>query len=595
MAKNPWAKLPRDLPTGTHYSKGRNVSVKKLAILTVAALLLAVTGIGSGMVSGQTVVDPHAPLDVVARHGMVAAAHPLAAQAGVDVMKAGGNAIDAAIATALTLNVVEPNASGLGGGGFMVIRFAKTGDVAVIDYREKAPASATRDMYASDQAKKELWTQLGGKAIGVPGTLKGLEMALQMYGTLAFADVAAPAIKLAEEGFEVSSELSGIIKDNYEKLARYNDPDKVPYLCDGLPLEPGDILRNPELAATFRLIAEKGSDALYRGPVGEAIVAAVNKSGGNMTMQDLADYNAVMRTPVRGTYRGLEIISMPPPSSGGTHLIEILNVMENYDVKALGHNTPAYMHTLAEVLKLVFADRAAYMADADFVKVPVTGLTSKEYAKTLFNQISPDKVLRELKPGEPENFEHESTTHLTVIDEEGNIVSLTQTINYFFASGVMAEGTGLLLNNEMDDFSTNPNSVSAPEPGKRPLSSMSPTIILKDGKPFMALGTPGATRIFPSMAQIIMNVVDFGMGLDEAIEAPRMFCSSSAGKPGTLFVESRIPVEVREALTALGHTVSVRGDYDSYFGGAQAILLDQSSGTIYGAADSRRLGAAVGF
>jgi gamma-glutamyltranspeptidase/glutathione hydrolase len=569
--------------------------VKRLAILIVSVALLAVCGIGSGVVLADAVADPHAPLDVVARHGMVAAAHPLAAQAGVDVMKAGGNAIDAAIATALTLNVVEPNASGLGGGGFMVIRFAKTGDVAVIDYREKAPASATRDMYASDQAKAERWTQLGGTAVGVHGTLKGLEMALEMYGTLRFGDVAAPAIKLAEEGFEVSSELSGIIKDNYEKLAKYNDPDKVPYFSDGLPLEPGDILRNPELAATFRLIAEKGSNALYRGPVGEAIVAAVNKSGGNMTMQDLADYNAVMRTPVRGTYRGLEIISMPPPSSGGAHLIEILNVMENYDVKALGHNTPAYMHTLAEVFKLVFADRAAYMADADFVKVPMAGLTTKEYAKTLFDQIAPDKVLTELKPGEPQNFEHESTTHLTVIDEEGNIVSLTQTINYFFGSGVMADGTGLLLNNEMDDFSTNPASVSAPEPGKRPLSSMSPTIVLKDGKPFMALGTPGATRIFPSMAQIIMNIVDFGMGLDEAIEAPRMFCSSSAGKPGTLFVESRIPVEVRDALAALGHTVSVRGDYDSYFGGAQAILLDQSSGMIYGAADSRRLGAAIGF
>lgn len=569
--------------------------MKRLAILIVSVALLAVCGIGSGVVLADAVADPHAPLDVVARHGMVAAAHPLAAQAGVDVMKAGGNAIDAAIATALTLNVVEPNASGLGGGGFMVIRFAKTGDVAVIDYREKAPASATRDMYASDQAKAERWTQLGGTAVGVPGTLKGLEMALEMYGTLRFGDVAAPAIKLAEEGFEVSSELSGIIKDNYEKLATYNDPDKVPYFSDGLPLEPGDILRNPELAGTFRLIAEKGSNALYRGPVGEAIVAAVNKSGGNMTMQDLADYNAVMRTPVRGTYRGLEIISMPPPSSGGAHLIEILNVMENYDIKALGHNTPAYMHTLAEVFKLVFADRAAYMADADFVKVPMTGLTTKEYAKTLFDQIAPDKVLTELKPGEPQNFEHESTTHLTVIDEEGNIVSLTQTINYFFGSGVMADGTGLLLNNEMDDFSTNPASVSAPEPGKRPLSSMSPTIVLKDGKPFMALGTPGATRIFPSMAQIIMNIVDFGMGLDEAIEAPRMFCSSSAGKPGTLFVESRIPVEVRDALATLGHTVSVRGDYDSYFGGAQAILLDQSSGMIYGAADSRRLGAAIGF
>lgn len=562
-------------------------------LASVVCLALTVMVVGSWGASAEA--DPHAPRDIVARHGMVAAAHPLASAAGVEILQAGGNAIDAAVATALALNVVEPNASGLGGGGFMVIRFAKTGEVAVIDYRERAPGSATRDMYASEQAKKEKWTQLGGKAVGVPGTLKGLEMALEQYGTMEFRRVAAPAIKLAEEGFTVSEMLSDIIKENYDKLVAYNDPLKVPYLKDGLPLEPGDTLRNPDLASTLKLIAERGSDAFYQGPIGEAIVAAVNKNGGNMTMQDLADYRAVMREPVRGMYRGYEIISMPPPSSGGVHLIQILNIMENFDVRSMGHNSVQYVHTLAEALKLVFADRAAYMADPDFVKVPVKGLTSKEYAKTLAAQISPDKALTEVKPGEPVKHEHESTTHIVVVDEQGNIVSLTQTINYFFGSGVMAEATGLVLNNEMDDFSTDPASVAAPEPGKRPLSSMSPTIILKDGKPFMALGTPGATRIFPSLAQVLMNIIDFGMGLDEAIEAPRFFCSSSAGKAGKLLMESRFPKEVVEELKSLGHTVELRGDWDSYFGGFQAVKLDHDSGLIYGAADSRRLGEAIGY
>lgn len=565
---------------------------RPLIVFTVMAFLLMLPVVP--WVSAQE-IDSHVPRDVVAKHGMVAAAHPLASQAGVDIMKQGGNAIDAAVAAALALNAVEPNASGLGGGGFMVIRFAKTGEVVVIDYREKAPASSTRDMYASQQAKSEKWTQLGGKAVGVPGTAKGLEMALKRYGTMTFGQVAQPAIRLAEEGFEVSPMLSGLIKDNYTKLATYNELDDVPYFQDGLAKEPGDTLTNPYLARTLRLVAEHGTDVIYSGEIGQAIVDAVNRTGGAMTMQDLADYTAELREPVKGTYRGYEIVSMPPPSSGGTHLIQILNIMENFDVKALGHNTPEYLHVLAETFKMVFADRAAYMADSDFVPVPVKGLSSKDYAKTQADQIKMDSVMTQLKPGAPQSYEHESTTHLTVVDEEGNIVALTQTINYFFGSGVMASGTGLLLNNEMDDFSTDPNSVSAPEPGKRPLSSMSPTIVLRDGQPFMALGTPGATRIFPSLAQIIMNVVDFGMGMDEAIEATRIFCSSSAGKPGALVVESRLPEKVRGALAAMGHKIDVRADYDAYFGACQAILFNAETGDIIGGADSRRLGEAIGF
>lgn len=539
--------------------------------------------------------ESHEPINVVAKHGMVAAAHPLASQAGVDIMKQGGNAIDAAVAAALALNAVEPNASGLGGGGFIVIRFAKTGEVVVLDYREKAPLASTRDMYASDKAKAEKWTQLGGMAVGVPGTAKGLEMALQRFGTKTFAEVAAPAIKYAEEGFEVSSMLSGLIKENYKKMADYNELDAVPYFQDGMAKEPGDILKNPELAHTLRLIAEHGADILYKGEIGEKIVAAVQKAGGIMTMEDLAQYTAEFRTPVHGNYRGYDIISMPPPSSGGTHLIQILNIMENFDVKAMGYNSPQYIHVLSDVFRMVFADRAAYMADSDFVHVPLDGLTSKAYAKTLADQIDMAKALQAFKAGEPQNYEHESTTHLTVVDAEGNIVALTQTINYFFGSGVMATGTGLMLNNEMDDFSTDPSSVSAPEPGKRPLSSMSPTIMLKDGKPFMALGTPGATRIFPSLAQVIMNVVDFGMNLDEAIEAPRVWSSSSAGKPGALAIESRIPEATREALIAYGHKLDIKIDYDAYFGACQAVLFDAATGDIIGAADSRRLGEAIGF
>ncbi len=539
--------------------------------------------------------DPHAIRNVVGKNGMVAAAHPLASQAGVDMIKQGGNAIDAAVAAALTLNAVEPNASGLGGGGFMVIRFAKTGEVVVLDYREKAPLASTRDMYASDKAKAEKWTQLGGMAVGVPGTPKGLEMALKRFGTKTFAEVAAPAIKYAEEGFEVSPMLSGLIKENYKKMADYNELDRVPYFLDGMAMEPGDILKNPELARTLRLIAEKGTDVFYKGEIGEKVVAAVQKAGGIMTMEDLAAYSAEFRQPVHGNYRGYDIISMPPPSSGGTHLIQILNMMENFNIKALGHNTPTYIHVVSDIFRMAFADRAAFMADSDFVKVPLDGLTNKEYAKGLAANIDFNKAMTAFKAGEPQKYEHESTTHLTVVDAEGNIVALTQTINYFFGSGVMATGTGLMLNNEMDDFSTNPTSVSAPEPGKRPLSSMTPTIVLKDGKPFLALGTPGATRIFPSLVQIIANIIDFGMNLDEAIEAPRFWASSSAGKPGNLVIESRIPQATRNALLAYGHKIDIKGEYDAYFGACQAVLFDAATGDIIGAADSRRLGEAIGF
>lgn len=557
----------------------------------IVAMILAILMIG-GMVAAAQPVDTHAPHDVTGKNGMVAAAHPLASAAGVEILKAGGNAIDAAIATGLALNMVEPNASGIGGGGFMVIRFAKTGEVAVVDYREMAPGASTKDMYASEQSSKEKWTIEGGKSVGIPGMVAGYFMALEKFGTKTFKELAKPAIKLGKDGFVVSEMLAGIIKDNYAKMAKFSEPQDVPYFDQyGLPLETGATLKNPQLAKVFEELGEKGPSAFYTGWVADAIVKSAQKAGGIITKDDLTKYVAKMRTPVTGTYRGYEIVSMPPPSSGGTHIIQMLNCLEYYDVKAMGQNSVAFMHTFAEIMKLTFADRTAFMRDSDFGYVPVTGLTSKAYAKTMVNQIAPDAIIAAPKAGEPSKYESGNTTSFVVVDQEGNICCVTQTINYFFGSGVMASGAGFMLNDEMDDFSTNPASVSAPEPYKRPLSSMSPTIVLKNGKPFVALGSPGATRIFPTIVQTLVNIIDHGMGMDEAIEKPRIWSNG----PATFAYEDRIDEKLIAAIEKLGHKPKKYTSYDAYFGAVQGILFDQATGIMYGGADSRRLGEAIGF
>jgi gamma-glutamyltranspeptidase/glutathione hydrolase len=348
------------------------------------------------------------------------------------------------------------------------------------------------------------------------------------------------------------------------------------------------------LANTYREIIEKGIEHFYGGELGQKIVDAVQAAGGILTLQDLKDYKLYRHEPVRGSYRGYDIYSMPPPSSGGTHLIQILNIMENFDIADMNYLGPTHISVMAEAMKMAFADRAKFMADPIFATdIPLKGLTSKEYAKFLAEQIDVSSPQLEIPAGEPGIFEHESTSHLSVIDAEGNAVALTQTINFFFGSGVVVPGVGIIMNNEMDDFATNPESPNAPEPGKTPLSSMSPTIMEKDGEVFMVLGSPGATRIFTAMAQIISNVVDFGMGMDEAIEAPRIHAYSSAGKAMPIFVESRVPVLSVEALRLLGNQVDVREAHDLYFGGAQSIML--KNGVLFGGGDSRRDGIAVGY
>jgi len=530
--------------------------------------------------------------DAKGMNGVVAAAKPEASQVGVDILQKGGNAIDAAVATGFALGVLEPNASGLGGGGFMLIRFAETGEEVFIDFRETAPGNATDDMYKLNEEGKPADDsyKVGGKAVGVPGEVAGLLTALEKYGTMSKEEVLQPSIELAEKGIPVTVNLESIIKDNFEKLSNF-EASKELYLKDGLPYELGDTIKNPDLANTLKIIAKEGRDGFYKGKIAKAIADEVQKTGGIITEEDLANYEVKMREPVKGTYRGYEIVSAPPASSGGTHVIELLNIMENYDLKSLGFNTADSWHAWAEGMKLIFADRSEYMGDTDFVDVPLVGLTSKDYAKTQFERIDMNKSAQETEAGEPWKYESGSTTHFSIMDKEGNMVSVTKSINYFFGSGVTVPGTGIVLNNHMADFTLKPGTKNSIEPGKRPLSSMSPTMILKDGKPYATIGSPGATRIITTVALSISNIIDHGMDIQEAIIAPRIINYPG----GPLKMEGRIPQEVRDELIKKGHELEIKKDFDPYFGGVHGVIINEDTGELHGGADPRRDGKAAGF
>lgn len=576
-------------------------------LLTALAVLLLAAG---AVFAAAVPTVPNRALDVYAKNGMVSAAHFLASQAGLEIMARGGNAIDAAAATALALHVVEPYNIGMGGGGFITVRFAKTGEVVFLDFREIAPASARKDMYASEQAAHERWSSVGGKAAGVPGWVKGWFYALEKYGTMPFGQVAAPALRLAEEGYawtEAQNEtlLEG---DTFAKLTEMNgDGAHVPYFKDGLPLEPGTVIRHPGLAKAFRLLAKDGPDAFYKGPIGEAFVKTVNASGGEMTMGDLAKVEVRVRKPVEGTYRGYKIYSSPPPSSGGTHVIQLLNFMENFEVSKMKVNDPELLHLWGQAQRMVFADRDKYMADTAFAKVPVGGLSSKEYAKTMLKNVNPLKLPKAGVAGDPWKFEtkekkaasdavsgvgreHFSTTHFSTVDQQGNIVAATNTINLWYGSKVMVPEYQILLNNQMDDFSPNPKSVNAPEPGKIPLSSMSPTIILDaGGRPFMTLGGAGGRKILTEVAQVIANVIDHKMTMSEAIEAPRIWNDME----GETILEATAG---KAAIEALGKKGYVLNTGEVYHGVVQGIIFDQNSQQMDAGADQRTgTGMPAGF
>jgi gamma-glutamyltranspeptidase/glutathione hydrolase len=530
-------------------------------------------------------------------HGMVAAAHPLASQVGVDVLKAGGNAVDAAVAVGFALGVVEPNASGIGGGGLMLIWFADSGEMVFIDSREKAPAAASGDMFELDENGKVIPDErgfnpvvIGGKSVAVPGEVAGLLTALENYGSMSRQQVIQPAIDHATQCVIVSEVLAGLIAENYDILATFPASDEI-YLTDGFPKMVGEKVCNTDLANTLDLIAEQGRQAFYQGPVAEAIVDAVQADGGLITLEDLASYEVSFRVPVSSTYRDYEIVSAPPPSSGGAHVIELLNIMENFDVEELGLNTAESIHAWAEAMKLMYADRAQYMADTDFADVPLQGLTSKQYAKDQFERIDMEQAAPAQAAGDPWPTESGSTTHFSVVDGDGNMVAYTKTINHFFASGITADGTGILLNDQMDDFDKRPGQANSIEGGKKPLSSMSPTLLLKDGRAFATLGSPGGKRIISTMAFLISNLVDFDMDIQSAILEPRVNNYES----GPLKIEARIPADVQDALRQKGHELNIKKDFDLYFGGAQGIVIDHETGVMHGGADPRRDGKAIGY
>lgn len=540
--------------------------------------------------------DRHVPYNYIGTKGMVVAAHPLAAEAGLEMLKRGGNAVDAAVTTAFALNAAEPFASGIGGGGFMVIYVAKSRKVTVINFREKAPGAATPTMFTEKGEKQDEWRRERGTAVGVPGMLAGWDFAIRKYGTKKLAEAAARAFAIAENGFPVSATFSTINKDEYEKLLKNAGEDSC-YLNSGVPYEPGDVFKNPDLAATLKLIGAKGIDEFYKGEIAKKIVAAVRAKDGIMTLEDLAAYKPVEAEPLRGDYKGYAIWTLPPPATGGLHMIQLLNVAESWPLKKWGHNAPAYIHHLSEAMRFIFADKDRYDGDPEFVAVPVADLASKDYAGAIHGKISADKTAGNYPHSTFDSIRDSegNTTHIGVIDKDGNIVAMTQSINDFFGTGIVPEGTGFLLNDHMADFSIDPGSPNAPRPGRRPVSNMGPMIVFKDKEPFLVLGSPGGTRIFPSLGQIILNIVDFGMSLDEAIEAPRFFTYSAEGKPRPISVEPRIPDTTLKALEKLGHALTLREPYDKYFGGAQGILILRDKKIIYGGADSRRDGVGAGY
>jgi gamma-glutamyltranspeptidase/glutathione hydrolase len=552
-------------------------------------------------VSAITMVAAQVPLNLFTRgaqgqNGVVATAKPDSAQVGIDILKAGGNAVDAAVAVGFAQGVLEPNANGLGGGGFMTIKLAGMKEAVVIDFREVAPAAATADMYKYGPDGKLIGMPsiTGGLASGVPGDVAGLLYALENYGSgkLTRQQVMQPAIDWAMK-VPVTSNLAGAIKDNFDRLKLYPAAGQI-YFKDGLPYEVGDTIQNPDLQNTLKIIAAGGAKAYYEGDVAKKIAAEVQARGGILTVDDLKNYKVQVRKPATGTYRGYTILSTPPASSGGTHIVEMLNILENWDMQALGQNTTKSLHLWGEAMKLVYADRSQYMADTAFVKVPLEGLTSKAYAKDLAAKISLDKVMpNPIVPGNPSKYESGSTTSFSVMDKDGNMVACTKSINYFFGSAVVIPGTGIIMNDHMDDFVLKPGSVNSIEPGKRPLSSMSPTLVLDpQGRSFMTVGAAGATRIITAVAQIISNVIDHGMPIQQAISAPHVYRTNTTDYS----VEGRIPVSAVNGLLAMGHKIAaIQDDYSPSQGVAQGCLYDWATRTLYGGADPRRDGQAVAF
>jgi len=569
-------------------------------------LLLSSTKAGTTQASGGAVIPVQAP------HAMVASVHRLASRAGVQMMKAGGNAVDAAVAVGFALAVVHPQAGNLGGGGFMLVRLAD-GKTHFVDYREKAPAAAWANMYLDAQGNViEDASIVGYKAIGVPGSVAGMVYAEKKYGRLSLERVTAPAIKLAEEGFALAAEDARDLRED-KPLGQFPESRRI-FQQDGNFYKTGDVFKQPDLARTLKRIASNPDD-FYHGAMAQELAVAMRKGGGLITTEDLAHYEVKEREAVRGTYRGYEIISAPPPSSGGVTLIETLNILEGYDLAKLGGRSSPATHLTVEAFRRAFYDRAEFLGDPDFSKIPVAQLIDKRYGAAWRESIDPAHASVSKGLRRPAIFsqleqyatlhaepvavaEPDHTTHYSVVDRDGNAVAVTTTLNDSFGSRVTAEGLGFLLNDEMDDFAAKqgvPNMfgliqgpANAIGPGKRPLSAMAPTIVLKDGKLFLVLGSPGGPRIITTVANILMGVVDYGMNIQEAVNAPRFH---HQWLPDVVSVEQGFSPATVKVLERVGHEVKPE---DSWSDG-ECIMIDPRTGDRLGASDKRNNGKAVGF
>ena len=550
---------------------------------------------GSLAFAGYDLVPFH---PVISKNGMVSAQDAIAAEVGRDILARGGNAVDAAVATGFALAVTHPQAGNIGGGGFMLVALADRDEVIAIDFREMAPTRATRDMYiGADGNVDNKLARFSRLSAGVPGSVMGFLDALETYGTMSRKQVMAPAIKLANRGFVASYGFTQALASSQKYLSK--DPSTLTYFYkqNGERYRQGDVFKQKDLAATLKRISRKGSAGFYEGKTAELIVAEMQKGGGLISLEDLKNYHSVTRKAVKGTYRGYEIFSMPPPSSGGVHVVQMMNILEGYDLRALEHNSADYLHLLIESMRRAYADRSKYLGDPDFFDVPLAQLTDKEYATKLRNTITTDKASnsQDILPGKIPGYESPATTHYSVMDKFGNAVSVTYTLNFGYGSGYSVDGAGFILNNEMDDFSAKPGSpngfgliggeANKIEPGKRPLSSMTPTILKKDGKPFFVTGSPGGSTIITIVLQNLLNVIDFDMNAMGAVTAPRIH---HQWLPDVVITEPGISADTVDILAGRGFKFGQdeSGKYKrSTLGRANAIMY--KDGFFYGAADLR--------
>ena len=570
----------------------------KSVLRTTCAMLVVLISV-SANADRQPLLDSKTRFHpVISQTGIVVSQEMIASQVGADILAKGGNAIDAAVATGFALAVTLPRAGNIGGGGFMMIYLAEENKTIAIDYREMAPSEAFKDMFLNSEGDVDnRKAQFSIQSSGVPGTVAGLVHAQENYGKLSLKQVLKPAINLARNGITVTITLAESLAARSERLQSDAGTKKYFFKKDGAEYQPGDVIRQRDLAATLARIAANGAAGFYQGKTAAMIVDQMERTGGLITRADLEDYVALERTPVCGDYRESKVCAMPPPSSGGIHMVQMLNILEGWDLKALGHNSADYIHRLVESMRRAYADRSLYLGDSDFFPVPVAQLTDKKYASTLRQQIDLNHASRsgDVRPGLVDSAESTETTHFSAWDQWGNVVSNTYTLNFSYGSGISVDGAGFLLNNEMDDFSAKPGSpngyglvggiANSIQPGKRPLSSMTPTIVFDPaGAPILATGSPGGSTIITVVMQMVLNVLEFDMGIAEATAASRIH---HQWLPDNVYYESGVSADTLDLLREMGHIVN---DQPRRLGASESIEAN-GDGVLFGAADPRRHGS----